>query len=200
MSEQSASPGETALFSYVIASADMRYIEVNTRQIFLRDDPEQGLLLRGEIPGCGQGCYADLSQMLLEYALSCDNCREQDAAQSSVAEFGERLGKILAAQLARGAGRLSAAFDCAVRSLGVPFTAERSEASLRYSLASCPLCESGSKTGLQRELALARHGFAALCQGLLVALAPDWEMLTPLLGEPQETLEEVILRRSVASQ
>jgi hypothetical protein len=195
MSEQTASPGDTALFSYVIASADMRYIEVNTRQIYLRDDPEQGLVVRGEIPGCGEGCYADLSQMMLEYALSCDGCREQDVAQSSVVEFGERLGKVLAARLAQDPGRFARAFDCVVRSLGVPFTAERSEASLRYALSTCPLCESGGKTGLKRELGLARQGFAALCQSLLGTLAPDWTMLSPLLGEPQETLEEVVLRR-----
>ena len=67
------------LLSYVIASSNMRYIEINERDIYLRDDPQLGPVLRGEIPECGADCHANLSQMLLEQAMSCDDCRDQAA-------------------------------------------------------------------------------------------------------------------------
>jgi hypothetical protein len=61
---------ETLLLRYPIASGDMKFIEVNQRDIYLRNDPASGIVLRGEIPDCGPGCYADLGQVILEYVMT----------------------------------------------------------------------------------------------------------------------------------
>ena len=58
------------LLSYKIASSNMRYIEINEREIYLRQDPQLGIVLLGEVPFCGPDCNANLSQMLLEYTMS----------------------------------------------------------------------------------------------------------------------------------
>ena len=44
---------QAPLFNYTLASADMRYIEVGERLIYLRTDPDRGPVIRGEIDGCG---------------------------------------------------------------------------------------------------------------------------------------------------
>ena len=35
------------LLHYVIASSDMRYIEINQRDVYLQSDPQLGLVVRG---------------------------------------------------------------------------------------------------------------------------------------------------------
>jgi len=190
---------ETPIYTYVIASGDMRYIEINQRNIFLRQDPNLGLILRGELPGCGAGCYADLSQVLLEYAMTCEGCKSLQEAEEYVAKFGARLGEILANRLAPSltgqetGDRLSAAFEFLLRSMVVPFTVERSEEQMRFILEYCPLCDSGLRHGMSRELALARHGFAALCQSMLQGLAPLWNLRTPSVHDPEQDLLEILL-------
>ena len=99
MSEKKVKIKEAPLLAYVIASADMRYIEINEREIYIRQDPVVGIVVRGEISGCGAGCYADLSQIFLEYAMSCEGCSDQTEGEKSVTRFGARLGAILAARL-----------------------------------------------------------------------------------------------------
>ena len=59
----------------------MRYTEVAEMEIYLRDDPKAGLVFRGEISGCKPGRFVDLGQILLQYAMSCEECREQSVAK-----------------------------------------------------------------------------------------------------------------------
>jgi len=201
MSEKKEKIKDAPLLAYVIASADMRYIEINEREIYIRHDPVVGIIVRGEISGCGAGCYADLSQIFLEYAMSCEGCRDQNEAEKSVTRFGARLGAILAARLSEDyvglstIDQLSRAFEFILNSMAVPFTEERTDRNLRYTLAHCPLCESGKKTGLNREMALARMGFAVLCESMLRSFAPDWSLLKPSIQEPEPTLLEIGLTR-----
>ena len=201
MSEKKVKIKEAPLLAYVIASADMRYIEINEREIYIRQDPVVGMVVRGEISGCGAGCYADLSQIFLEYAMSCEGCSDQTEGEKSVTRFGARLGAILAARLSEDyiglstIDQLSQAFEFILNSMAVPFTLERTDRNLRYTLAHCPLCESGKKTGLSREMALARLGFAVLCESILRSFAPDWSLLKPSIQAPEPTLLEIVLTR-----
>ena len=201
MSEKKVKIKDAPLLAYVIASADMRYIEINEREIYIRHDPVVGLIVRGEISGCGAGCYADLSQVFLEYAMSCEGCRDQSEGEKSVTRFGARLGALLAAKLSEDyvglstIDQLTRAFAFILNSMAVPFTEERTERSLRYTLAHCPLCDSGKKTGLNREMALARLGFAVLCESMMRSFAPDWSLLKPSLPQPEPTLLEIVMTR-----
>lgn len=89
---------DAQVYSYVLASADMRYIEIGEREIYLSNDPKAGLLFQREMSGCRPGYFVDLSQILLEYAISCEECREQNAASEQVVRFGEQFAEILAAK------------------------------------------------------------------------------------------------------
>jgi len=181
---------EKPLLSFFIASADMTYNEIAEREVYLLGDAEVGYALRGEIAGCGDGCYTDLNQVLLEFALSCEGCTDQQSAEASIAKFGRRLGTVLAENLpldfseSADLDRLSLTFGCVLNSMSVPFSVVQTADRLEYALDYCPLCQSGQITGLNRELALARHGFAALCQSLAGMVAPDWIVLKPLPSDP----------------
>lgn len=202
MLDKKATVKEALLFSYVVASADMRYIEESEREIRLRIDPNLGPIVRGEFSGCGPGCYADLSQIFLEYAMSCEGCKDHQMTEEAITGFGDRLGSVLGARLRKSEDesppidRLSGAFTCVLNSMNVPFKEEQGEGSLHYILEHCPLCESGSKTGLGREMVVARTGFAAFSESLVRSLAPDWVVLTPTASEPVDTLLEITLART----
>ena len=161
---------DTKLFTYQIASGEMRYIEVNQREVYLRNDPQKGLIVRGEIPGCGEGCHADLCQILLEYALSCEGCGEPMVAAEAMYRFGVRLGKLLSANLCRlddglsTGDQLSLVFGCILNSMSVPYDVERTLNNIHYKLSSCPLDEAAKGAGFSRVLPMARRSFSALCE------------------------------------
>jgi hypothetical protein len=190
---------DSPLYTYVIASGDMRYIEINQRNLFLRQDPNLGWILRGELPGCGAGCYADLSQVLLEYAMTCEGCKSPEEACEYVAAFARRLGELLAQRFSEEYStlpeqeRLPAAIEVLLKSLVVPFTSQSDPQRLAYNLDYCPLCETGSSSGMTRELIMARYGFAALCASLASGVAPAWTVITPTLQDAEQALLSIVL-------
>jgi hypothetical protein len=190
------------IYTYKIASKDMRYIEINQRDIFLCQDPKLGLVLRGELPGCREDCYADLSEMLLEYAMTCEGCKSPQEAEEYVAGFCTRLGKIMVQRLTPNlkdqevVEQLSTTFELILKSMTVPFNIERSKYQLHFILEYCPLCDSGNRLGLNRNLELARHGFIALCQSVLHALAPHWSLRTPSHQNTQKDFLEILLAKN----
>ena len=130
--------------------------------------------------------------------MSCEGCKDQLRTEEEIIIFGERLGKVLGAKLSQGStvvstDQLSRAFNIVLNSMDVPFREERMESTLHYSLDYCPLCESGSKTGMGRELEVARLGFAAFSDSLVRALSPDWKVLTPTVLERLDSLLEIRL-------
>lgn len=188
------------LFTYIITSADMRYHDLSEREVFLRDDSEKGLTLRGEMPGCGPGCHADLGQIILEYSMSCQACRNEQIEQASIQRFGSRFGSSLASEFRRVLSPaqpdelLPKVFECIFNSMNVPYIAERSGSRLHFALEHCPLCESSRTTGLNREEALAHRAFIALCQNILTALAPNWNLVKPSLDRIAPLLEVSLIK------
>jgi hypothetical protein len=176
---------DTPVLSYVIASADMRYIEIGKREVYLRNDPNAGLVFQGEIPGCRPDCFVDLSEILLEYAMSCEGYREQSVVSEEVAQFGEHLGEILLAKTYHNITdlspieKLSSDFKCVLNSMSVTYIEDSKENHLEYSLDCCPLSVCAKSTGLSRSVELADVSFTALCKSLVKALAPDWVLMQP---------------------
>ncbi len=193
---------EAHLFTYAIASAEMRYNAIGERAVYLRSDPVSGPVVRGELVGCGPGEYADLSQVLLEYALSCEGCQDQARAGELVTCTGERLGKILATRLYHDAmpvpdaDRVSGAFQCILRSMAVAYTVERGANGIRFEFACCPLHDTALKTGLSRGTAIARRCFVALCASMLQTLAPDWVLVQPSARASDDPLREIVVHHS----
>jgi len=192
---------DTPLFNYTIASADMRYIEIGERVLYLRADPEHGLHVRGEIPGCGPGCYVDLSQVFLEFTMSCEGCREEDVVDEALVYFGERLGTLLSSRLYpdekkdAAVDRLVGMFDCIFRSMNVPYSMEQEQSRLHYSFASCPFCDNEAYAGFTRSMDMARLGFVSLCESILHNIAPGWVLEKPAKTDINNPLLEVVLIR-----
>lgn len=190
------------VFSYVLASADMRYIEIGEREIHLRNDPKAGLVFRGEISDCGSGCFVDLSEILLEYAMSCEGCREQKSAgPGEVIRFGEHLGEILVAKTNQDIAempapeKLSSAFKVILNSMNATYIEENKEDHIEYTLDCCPLSECANKAGFSRSVEMAHLSFTALCKSLIKALAPNWELMQPSDEENNIPIHKIVIAR-----
>jgi hypothetical protein len=189
------------LFSYVVASGDMRFIEIGERDLYLRHLPELGPVIQGEVPECGPACYANLSQVFLEYVMGCEDCREAGRTAVAADNFGRRLGRELISLRYRGpnaksgADALAEATTIVLNSLGAPLEAERSHDTLYYRLAFCPLHASAKKAALNLWTALAHRAFMALLETLL-ELAPGWTLRAPDERESDVPLREVIFTRT----
>lgn len=187
------------LLSFVIASADMRYVEVNRREVYLRHDPELGLIVRGEMEGCGPACYVDLNQILLEHALSCEGCKDHVIAIETAEHFGRRFAQALVTGLAVGtqdvppADRLAAAYECLLRSMSVPFKVQREAQRLRYDLAFSPLHQAAEGRALNLGLPMARWSFVTLCETVVKTLAPGWELLHPVYRAAERPIQRIEL-------
>ena len=187
------------VFSYAIASGDMRYIEIGEREIYLRKDPEAGLVFRGEISGCGPECYIELNEILLEYAMSCEGCREQSVASKEVIQFGEHLSEVLLAIYDPGSvepktvEKLSSAFKCVLYSMGAKFDEEIKAEQIEYSLDCCPISECASNTGLNRSVEMAHLSFVALCKDLIKGLAPGWALIQPTEADNAIPIHKIVI-------
>lgn len=189
------------LLRYVIASSDMRYIEINQRDVYLRDDPPLGLVVRGEVPECGPDCNANLSQMFLEYTMSCVDCRDHAATASYMDHFGDNLGEQLIDRLykglpdAAGLERAAEVIDIILNSMDVSFQKELTADYLRYDLDHCPIHEAARNTGLSRWIAEAHRAFVALCNHVLRTLAPGWALLEPVEAETEDPLDVILIAK-----
>ena len=185
--------------SYRIASGDMRYIEIGIREIYLRDDPDAGLVFHGEIPDCGSGCYVGLNEILLEYAMSCEGCREQSVVPDKIVWFGEHLGGVLVEKIHHEvidlttSEKLSTAFNCILNSMSAPFGEHIKEDHLEFSLDYCPLSECAQCSGLSRSVEMAQASFIALCRSLTKTLAPDWVLVQPAEGDINTPIRKIVV-------
>ena len=148
----------------------------------LRSVPGLGLVVHGEMDGCGPDCEINLSEILLEYALTCEGCGDEETAGESAGLFGVRLGRLLAERLCREdepAAMIAFSFACILNSMRVPYTTEQSEDRIRFVLAHNPLDEAARAMGSSRGAATARRAFAALCRTVLRIAAPNWTLILP---------------------
>ena len=187
------------LLSYKIASSNMRYIEINEREVYLRHDPQLGPILQGEVPLCGPDCNANLGQMLLEYTMSCEDCRDQAMTAKLVDQFGDRLGEQLMArlygsiQVAPDIDHVSETMDIILNSMGVAFQKDRKADHLRYDLAHCPIHEAARNSGLNLWVATAHRAFVALCNYIVHVLAPEWTLVQPSVPETDVPLDNILI-------
>ena len=188
MNPKTTQPRATQLYSFTVASADMFYSEVNRRELYIRDDPEDGFQVWGEIPGGGGVTAADLSEVLLEYAMTCAALGDLPQAYRQMDKFGRELGERLAVCVMRCTPdqpeehRAACALECVLESLNAGFTIQQSGDLLSYTLDHCPLCDHAERTGLS-QVELAHHGLGALCHSLIRSLDPELEVGLPASPE-----------------
>lgn len=187
------------VFSYAIASGDMRYIQIGERDIYLRNDPNIGLIYRGEIAGCGPECYFELNEILLEYAMSCEGCREENFATKEVIQFGKHLGEVMLARTASDIAELPTIEKLAslsrsmLNSMSAKYIEEIKEDQLHYSLDCCPLRECAMNTGLNRNVDMAYLSFVALWKSLVSNLAPRWELRHPSEKDKNFPIHKIVI-------
>ena len=192
---------EEELLSYVIASGDMRFIGIGERVLYLRSDPELGQVIRGEMPGCGSDCYVNFSQTLLEYVMSCGDCRQAELAAKAADHFGEQLGQKLRTVCFEDTAvspkleNLTNVLTLILNSMDVPFQLDQSENQLQFTLAYCPLHTTAHKTGLNLWVALAHRALISLVETLLQDLAPKWTLQTPAERESEKPIQEILFVR-----
>jgi formate transporter len=173
------------LCSYVIASGDMFYSEVNQRVIYVRNDPVSGFRLWGEVPDLGAASHADLGQVLLEYSLTCEASGDLPQAYRQMDTFAKRLGETLAITIIEtlpaksSTHRAYSALECVLDSMDVSFTVQEVEGQLDYALEDCPLCSTAERTGI-RQVRLAHHGLNALCQSMIDAIDSSLDVKVPV--------------------
>lgn len=202
MSAHSQRDEEADLFSYVVASGDMRFIEIGERDLFLRDDAELGLVIRGEVPECGPVCFANLSQILLEYVMGCEDCRDAALTGEAADQFGRKLGRTLVDRLypdhsaSTGTEPLQKTMTVVVRSLSSPFEEWFNGDELSYRLAYSPIHETAGKSALNLWIPLAHRALVALCQRIQEGLAPDWSLTQPAERESEAALLRITFNRT----
>ncbi len=184
-------PHVTRLFTYIIASADMYYCEENQRTICICDDPQKGLRIWGEIPDVSDITAANLCEILLEYAMTCDAMCDPSQAVRQMEIFGDRLGRMIAGYIRdtmpveKTTYLAACGLECIIESLGVNFTVEQDEIELRFILDSCPVSKTAGRTGL-RHVKLARDGMKCLCRSLTRTIDPDLIVNTPVESDVKQ--------------
>lgn len=189
------------LLSYVIASGDMRFIEINERTLFIRHDPKFGRVIHGEAPECGPECDANLSQVLLEYVMGCGDCREAELASEAADRFGQRVGwKLIENRYQEPVSEprietLADATTLVLNSMDVPFESDQTDAHLRFTLDYCPLRAAASKGGLNLWVAMAHRTFLALMETLAQSIAPEWPLRVPAERESDVPIREILFAK-----
>jgi hypothetical protein len=187
------------IFSYVIASADMRYIELGKRNVYLRKSPKRGWVFRGEIPDCGADCFIDLSEIFLEYAMSCEGCRDDSEASEEAIRLGKHLGEKLVSSLSPDTSIfstlevLSSQFKIILNSMHSVYTEDAKANFLEYSLDCCPLRECAQSTGFGRNVEIAHLSVVALCKSLVDKLAPEWQLIQPSEQEADLPIRKITI-------
>lgn len=190
---------DTFLCSYSIASKEMRYTEICSRDIFIRVDPKRGPIIRGEISGCDRGGFADLSQIFLEFGLSCEGCKDPKVAEKSVVRFGQHLGSIFVPTLhlvnspISGFEKLRVALKCILNSINIPYTSNYSLEYIQIIFDKCPLKVAAQATGLNRGLLAARMGMFTFIDTVVQLIEPEYLLVPPSVWDSSQPLLEILV-------
>jgi hypothetical protein len=198
---ESAKFSEQLVYSFPLASANMRYVEVGEREIFLLDDPQIGLIFRGEIAGCGPGCSIDLSEILLEFAMICEDCGDSGISIEEAARFGTTLGDILIKRSQDTGANLSAMEKTALEirvvlnSMSVDYKESILEMGLEYELECCPLTECRDFSALGRSLEPAFSSLESLLGRLVESSLSGYAIIEPQTFSSSTPFKRLLIDR-----
>lgn len=177
MSESHSRP----VYSYVVRT-EARDVVMFQRTIYLEGDAEGGFHLLAKLDE-EEGAI-DLSEILLEDAMSSDVPGETSINEHVVDGFGHALGLSLARQIAKQTPDHSAderarlALGCIVKSLGSSHTEEIVNGAQQYRFEHCPLCDASQRTGIE-EVDLAHRALASLLETTLETIHPGQRVSMP---------------------
>jgi hypothetical protein len=177
MTTQPAELHVTGLLSYVIASADMFYAEMERRDVFLSCNEQGGFRIWGKMTDGEPSTTIDLFEIFLEYALYCCSCADTKETLHNMQDFGERLGRSLAKQFENNFW-LSILHNSASQILKIIFetvdahpSLENVDAGVRIIVADYPLEKAAKRSGLWN-VELAHCGINSMCESLVRCINP----------------------------
>ena len=183
MTIQSVEPHVTRLLSYVIASADMYYAEMEQRDVFLSCDEQGNFCIGGKMADGEPSTTIDLFEIFLEYALYCCSWAGGEEALYNMQDFGERFGRSLAKQLENNVllfkSRNSASYILRYifETVDSHPAVENVDAGVRVIITDYPLEEAAKRSGLWN-IELAHYGINSMCQSLIRCLNPGVSLKT----------------------
>lgn len=199
MFKETHSIEDIRLLSYEVGSADLWYSGLCVRDVSLCLAPDYELMIYGKLPDSGNTGSADLSQIILEYALSVQDFRNPARAFHAADCFGGRLGRNLAHQLDQ-LGWTTATSDlvCSTlhlifRSMAASYTIYFSSKRIDLELDECPLHRCAQQTGIHCDMAIAHHAFRALVESVLFNLAQEWSVAGSNRGDSDPQLRHITL-------
>lgn len=176
---------EKPLMEYVIASGDMRYIEINTREIFLRPSRSKGLILVGELTKGNNPSPINLCHMFLENAMSCEGCRDESVAFASLNDFLSKLSLHTVDRfnkyLSHGnqKAKIVTAFVTILNSMNVPYKRETSDDKILFQLEYDPIKHTAQLTGLSLWITMAQEALITFLENVLAGFSTEWEVNVP---------------------
>jgi hypothetical protein len=177
MTTQSGEPYVTCLLSYVIASADMYYAEMEKRGVFLSCDEHGNFHIVGRSVDGDPSTTIDLFEIFLEYALSCCSWADKEETLFNMQDFGERLSRSLVKQLENNAmlsksrSSVSYILKYIFETVDAHPVVENIDSGLRFIISDYPLEKAAERSGL-RDVELAHHGINCMCQSLVRCINP----------------------------
>ena len=177
MSESISRP----VYSYVVRT-EARDVIMFQRTVFLEGDATDGFRLVAKIDE--ENSAIDLSEILLEDAMSSDVPGDVSISEDVVDGFGHVLGQAVARQLVERTSdhsaeeRAALALACLVRSLGATFTEEDLNGVQQYRFDHCPLCDASDRTGIE-EVDLAHRALSALLETTIGTILPGQGVRMP---------------------
>jgi hypothetical protein len=173
-------PGEpyvTCLLSYVIASADMYYAEMEKRDVFLSCDEQGNFHIVGKSVDGDPSATIDLFEIFLEYALSCCSWADKEETLFNMQDFGERLSRSLVKQLensvmlSKSRSSVSHILRYIFETVDAHPIVENIDSGVRFIISDYPLEKAAERSGL-RDVELAHYGINCMCQSLVRCINP----------------------------
>jgi hypothetical protein len=178
MTIQATEPHVTRLLSYVLASADMYYTEMERHEIFLSCNEQGKFCIWGKMADGEPSTKIDLFEIFLEYALYCGSWADADETLYNMQDFGERFGRSLAKQLENNTllrrSRHSAGYILRYifETVDSHPAVENMDAGVRIIITDYPLEKAAKRSGLGNT-ELAHSGINSMCQSLIRCLNPS---------------------------
>jgi hypothetical protein len=175
----------TLICRYPIASSDMYYSEVGQRDVYVRDDTVHGFQIWGELTGAGEETAIPLSEIFLEYAMTCQTSYEENQAYALMESFGSGMGQAVAMYMLDNVFMNGfpnpgiCALECILETMKVDFNIHQIGPELRFIICDCPFEKTAGQTGLPLS-ELAHTGLNAMCQGLLKVVQPELPVASPV--------------------
>ncbi|YCM46821.1 hypothetical protein V2O64_25210 (plasmid) [Verrucomicrobiaceae bacterium 227] len=183
-SKQNAIP----IYSFIVRSGSPRDIPMFERTIFLGGNANEGFRLWGNVDG--EENVNDLSEILLEDALSSDAPGDLEASEHVADGFSHALARSLARHVSEQTPTLSKkeraklTLDCLMHSLDANYTEANTSGNHQYNFSQNPIREAAKRTGID-EIALAEHALHTLLQETILAIDPSLQLTTPNDGHGQ---------------